>query len=412
VPAELRVDPGDEQRFYELADALLARLAAEIGELQPSPEALHRSGEMIGDSLLEWKWRYGDGRLGHWTAADIDEYLLGFFPGQMPSEDQLVADAPACVSEFMRFLDHRGQLDGDSAEDLAAHCEALREEFRAAAFDRRRWGISKTFAMQMQAEGMDPSDPEALQRWMADFNSRPFEERDRIIGPALVGRLGEPNLETPKGDSDRLAEGLSRLTDARLDNGMAEIEREIAAEIRHARELLHSALPGEWDRKPPEPELSQACEAIRAGLDDGGHPFDWIRRAGGVGAGQQNSDEELIVRCVAGTMSPTEETGLDPGVEAMIMSLEDADWLGAVVSAVRSGPGSPADPASLVAGIHSCKEVDVADDYDPGNDGFVEAAFEILSPAWLALQVVDAAERLTPLGAWALPRALALVWSD
>jgi hypothetical protein len=193
---------------------------------------------------------------------------------------------------------------------------------------------------------------------------------------------------------------------------MAQIEREIAAEMRLARDLLHSSLPDEWDREPPEPELSRACEAIRSGLETGAYPFDWIRRAAGLFPGEQRSDEELIVHCLAGTISPREVTGLDPEDEAAIMSLEDADWLGAVVSAVRSGAGSLQDAATLVAGIHSCREVEVSDDYDRRDDAFVEAAFEILAPAWLALGVVDEADRLTPLGAWALPRALALAWSD
>jgi hypothetical protein len=38
--------------------------------------------------------------------------------------------------------------------------------------------------MKMQAEGTDPSAPGALDAWMTDFNARPREQRDAIIGPA------------------------------------------------------------------------------------------------------------------------------------------------------------------------------------------------------------------------------------
>jgi len=38
--------------------------------------------------------------------------------------------------------------------------------------------------MQMQAEGIDPSAAGALEAWMTDFNARPHEQRDAIIGPA------------------------------------------------------------------------------------------------------------------------------------------------------------------------------------------------------------------------------------
>jgi hypothetical protein len=45
--------------------------------------------------------------------------------------------------------------------------------------------------MQMREEGFDPTDNEAVQAWMKDFNSRPFEERDAILGPPIDRRLAE-----------------------------------------------------------------------------------------------------------------------------------------------------------------------------------------------------------------------------
>jgi hypothetical protein len=35
----------------------------------------------------------------------------------------------------------------------------------------------------MLAEGIDLGDPDAVQRWIDDFNCRPIEERDAILGP-------------------------------------------------------------------------------------------------------------------------------------------------------------------------------------------------------------------------------------
>jgi hypothetical protein len=49
--------------------------------------------------------------------------------------------------------------------------------------------------MRMLAEGIDPTVPGALDAWMADFNGRPREERDAIVGAAadrMAGAAGLP----------------------------------------------------------------------------------------------------------------------------------------------------------------------------------------------------------------------------
>ena len=63
----------------------------------------------------------------------------------------------------------------------------------------------------------------------------------------------------------------------------------------------------------------------------------------------RTSDAELVLRCAAATISPREETGLDPEEEATLLTLEHADWLGAILSVVRRGPGADASPEALVA---------------------------------------------------------------
>lgn len=78
----------------------------------------------------------------------------------------------------------------------------------------------------------------------------------------------------------------------------------------------------------------------------GVYPYDWIGRAAGLDREPLPGDgKELLLRCVAATISPREETGLDIDGEAMLSSIEHADWIGAIVSAVRAGPGVDASPA-------------------------------------------------------------------
>lgn len=97
----------------------------------------------------------------------------------------------------------------------------------------------------------------------------------------------------------------------------------------------------------------------------------------------------------------------------MLGSIEHADWIGAIVSAVRAGPGADASTRSLVAGIAACPEVESGPGGDSDEDiAFLEAAFSVLAVPWLVLRMIDRDERLTDLGVWTLPRSLARAWGS
>jgi hypothetical protein len=47
-------------------------------------------------------------------------------------------------------------------------------------------GPADALVMQMLADGVDPTDEDSIARWIADFNARPLEHRDRVLGPSLL----------------------------------------------------------------------------------------------------------------------------------------------------------------------------------------------------------------------------------
>ena len=208
---ELHVEPEDEEGFEKVQDGLLAEFAAWV-ERTGAGEALRRSGDLLAAAILHWKWGYADGYLGHWTIEDVEEFFLDYAPRKLPSDDDIVEDAPDCAAGLMRFLDEVDLLTGDPVEELVACCESVRAEFTGAARDPARWGPAKAMVAQMQADGVDPTDKEALQAWMDDFNSRSREERDRVIGPALDRQVaaaltGDPEAPTPWEIGGALAPG-------------------------------------------------------------------------------------------------------------------------------------------------------------------------------------------------------------
>jgi hypothetical protein len=182
---------------------------------------------------------------------------------------------------------------------------------------------------------------------------------------------------------------------------------------REAAAILGSALERLRGQPAPGAALAVAAARLRAGLRERDHPFAWVRSAAGLETEPfPDSDVELVLRCAAATISPQEETGLEPEEEATLLSLEHADWLGAIVSAARAGPGADASPEALVDGIRTCPEVELEAGLDPDEEAHLETAFWILELPWHALGVTDRDQRLTELGAWILPRALARAWGS
>lgn len=180
---------------------------------------------------------------------------------------------------------------------------------------------------------------------------------------------------------------------------------------RDAVDLLRSALHRYRRKPPPTDQLSAAATNVRTRLREGRHPLDWLRQAAGLSdAPIPDDDAELLIRLAAATISPPEETGLEVEEESLLISLEHADWLGAIISVVRGGAGGDASPDALVDGIRNCPEVTLESDLDIDDQSHLRAAFWIVAPPWEVLGITDRDQRLTDLGEWVLPRALARAW--
>ena len=197
---ELVVDAAeDEQEFQRLMELLLDALEQYVRANIPPESAVWQHGDFIATTMLQWKGGYDDGRLGRWTSADLAEYLLDYFPRKVTVDAETLDAVPECVKAFLAFMHARGSLSGEPLEVLEQALDVLGEEFNTQAQDSSRWGLAKSMFMRMQTKGVDPSQPSAIDAWMDDFNSRPLEERDAIIGPAADRTAQAAGIRLPTG---------------------------------------------------------------------------------------------------------------------------------------------------------------------------------------------------------------------
>lgn len=180
-----RFGPNDEHAFHRFRDALIARF-----ERSPANEGLG----WVAGQVLDFKWGYLHDDMSRWTDRDIEEILLGLFPAKVmmgPEDPDIIV---AGFGALLHFLADEGVLARDDATALATKVFQIAPRFRVAAFDERNWSMGKRLWGQASAEGVDFSDPTAMQQFVEDFNQRPFAERDVVFGPPPGPDPGIPRL--------------------------------------------------------------------------------------------------------------------------------------------------------------------------------------------------------------------------
>jgi hypothetical protein len=175
---------------------------------------------------------------------------------------------------------------------------------------------------------------------------------------------------------------------------------------RTAVELLREALPDVVSATAPVDALAEAAQRIRT------HVAEWPHRhlAAAADWGKQPpaDNETLWIQAAGALVSMNGESGLGSHEESSLMTLQHGDWAGAVVGLARGGAGTRAWPEDLFELADKCPEIEGSyetDDREP-----IEFAFGLIVPIWEAVGALDEHRRLTALGHWGLPRALAWAW--
>ena len=198
-----RFGPDDESAFYAARDELIDSFRSTTQD----------TDGFVASAMLDYKWGYADGRVFHWTRPDLEDLLLGHFPRKVTIDEEDILRVVPELGDFLRFLQRTNRLTGDSLHDLLDELSELRPDFATAMQDPANFGMAKSLFAQMQIEGVDVLQPGAIDRWVEDFNARPFEARDAILSAPEpesaplppVEILDEKELESSARSSDALA---------------------------------------------------------------------------------------------------------------------------------------------------------------------------------------------------------------
>jgi hypothetical protein len=225
--------------------------------------------------------------------------------------------------------------------------------------------------------------------------------------PDQYGRIDEDEDEDDGGGLDPLEEDLD-VDDDIADDEDDELEDWDAAETASwavVSKALHDT-PREGDDDALVEALQRLCDT-----EEDSWERDVLWAAAGLDPDEvEGADESTWVELAAAVVQPGEDLPLDPETVAAWATLEPADWAGAVIELVRSGPGTPASPESLIELIARCPEVE-GEELTEDDEAVILEGLEVVTALWRSLGALDDSDALTAVGHWGLPLALERAWT-
>lgn len=141
----------------------------------------------IVDQCVISRCNFGDGDPLRWSPTVVEMFLLDYLPRKASLSFAEIAAVPAVLKAWVRFaLTRRGLQERYIAETEAA-VDRFTPEFRKAMTDQSSFGPAKSLVQAMRVDGVDILDAEAVQAWMDEFNARPEEQREELLGRSFEG---------------------------------------------------------------------------------------------------------------------------------------------------------------------------------------------------------------------------------
>lgn len=119
-------------------------------------------------------------------AGDLEELLLRVYPRKITVLDR--ADTEDTIPAVRDFLDYLAEGEGmpeDTARRLNRELDRIAPRFADAVMDPSNWGMARSLVQAMAADGVDMGDQDAVDRWIAAYNTG--------VGP--VGAAFDPGEE-------------------------------------------------------------------------------------------------------------------------------------------------------------------------------------------------------------------------
>lgn len=162
---------GEEPEFAELPVAERKEL---VDAFLASPHAAaHLSDPFardIADLALDFGADYVDAGPLRWSPVVVELFLADWLPRKVVMERAFFERVPFVLADWIRFAGEQRGIPAAAIEQTVECIDGWREEMLQAVDDPAAWGPAKTFAQEAERDGIDLTDPDALEQYIEQRN--------------------------------------------------------------------------------------------------------------------------------------------------------------------------------------------------------------------------------------------------
>lgn len=127
------------------------------------------TGDAANDLIMSFianMYSQGNGLIPDWQPADLTDMMLHYYPYAMVLTGFEAQKLPGLVTAFVDFLHDNKQVTAKQTKRIIKTIQNNGEQMHDLVVDPDNWGEGKTFAMKMQADGVDITDHAAIDRYL------------------------------------------------------------------------------------------------------------------------------------------------------------------------------------------------------------------------------------------------------
>jgi hypothetical protein len=152
----------------EACDALLADFLA-------SPEGRRWRGDEDAEDVvcaaIDFGARYNHGGPLRWSPVVVEIFMTSWLARMVAREPAFFQRVADVLRDWVVYAGRRRGVPAKALREATAAVKRYRKEMLEAATDPDAWGPAKSFAVAAQRAGVDLSDPEAVQRFIDEYNA-------------------------------------------------------------------------------------------------------------------------------------------------------------------------------------------------------------------------------------------------
>jgi len=165
------VEEYSDKKLEEICDKVY-KWGVEFSEskyFEELTEEQKQESEFVITSFAEYMYSYHGLSPEEWDEDGLKECCLYILPRKITADESYFKSIAPVLSAFFAFLGEKNLLKNTS--QLIRKVKKIDKQIVKNAKDPKNWGIAKTFAMAAKDAGVDITDEEEMQKFMALYKN-------------------------------------------------------------------------------------------------------------------------------------------------------------------------------------------------------------------------------------------------